>query len=868
MQQDPELKRRELEAQDAELDEFTAKIKKLFVEADPRGSGVIQRVALARLFQELDSSWKGEELDQMFSMFGGGSEHIKYGEFVDWFMEEENPKLRRKLWQEMSDAFSSCEADEGDDPEDDDSQADLLENEEALEPLSVDLSERISRPQWRAIVDILDLGDEDGEDMYEQIAVEMRAKGQEDTGSGFPMREYLEELKVEPDDREGVLAFTKALAEAKDAVAKRKTTSAASAKPKNVDKAAVRTMFDKVVRALDKAQAPADSAWQFVSEGRVPMSKAEASAAKTFEGRLPDFVSKVKQYMNSPPLVNATAGQTMCAERCIAEVDAIVQRFRETGTKFTDTDWNVKDGAASVLYVDERGPGYDCTVAPPSKWRRLPDIVKDSGGTSKALGSLFGGFSAGPKPALRPVLFKGGVRAGDIVQGQLGTCFLLGAMGAVAGVREEAIARMFVRHDVDAGVYGVRFNVDGEWTHVVIDDYLAVDDAGQLLYSRCKDPQEAWVPLLEKAFCKLNTCYEMCDGGQPNQAIALMHGGVGGKFVVKKKHRRNPGAYFNVLKQALDKGWFLTTGFVPRGAATASAGKCGEAVLPTGLVGGHAYSVLRAVAAHGHQLICCRNPWGTGEWTGRWSDENENGEWTEEMTKATGHANKDDGKFWMSIDDFVRNTSGVDYARTFGPNWMKLTQHKHFLKRATLGTALYDYSPSEKNEIGFRKGDLIEISTFTGDWWRGNVKGSSKEGFFPGNYVDPKDRPVTCFELVGTPAAPAVPMTAVVMMLQPFAQLKRRWTKRPDGTTYKDLSYPRLQLCIIGPDGSVALKKESPLRCVWGELKLPGGGRWRIYALSTDGHGDIFKVRVYVKDGTASISEVEGAKMEDMLSAI
>ena len=43
------------------------------------------------------------------------------------------------------------------------------------------------------------------------------------------------------------------------------------------------------------------------------------------------------------------------------------------------------------------------------------------------------------------------------------------------------------------------------------------------------------------------------------------------------------------------------------------------------------------IEAHGNQLVQCRNPWGNGEWTGKWSDKGEFGEWTDEMKKATGH---------------------------------------------------------------------------------------------------------------------------------------------------------------------------------------------------------------------------------------
>merc|ERR1712107_472702 len=92
--------------------------------------------------------------------------------------------------------------------------------------------------------------------------------------------------------------------------------------------------------------------------------------------------------------------------------------------------------------------------------------------------------------------------------------------------------------------------------------------------------------------------------------------------------------------------------------------------------------------------------------------------------------------------------------------------------------------------------------------------------------------------------------------------------RKADKLNYKDTSYPRLQLYVVGPDGKVALKKEGKKRCIWGELKLPGGGLWRVYALSVDGLGNNFSVRAYVKDGTATLKEVHGACVTEITEAI
>jgi len=462
------------------------------------------------------------------------------------------------------------------------------------------------------------------------------------------------------------------------------------------------------------------------------------------------------------------------------------------------------------------------------------------------------------------------VQAGDIKQGQIGTCFLLGALGAVAANKKEVIRRCFICYDIENGVYGVRFCVNGEWEHVIVDDVMPVDKYGRMLYARSADPDEVWCPIIEKAYCKLHTCYEMCDGGRPNQAIFSLCGGASGKFTIEDKHRKDPNLYFKILKNARDRGWLLTTTFVINKKAKAGTGKCGEAVLPTGLVGGHVYSVLAVVEACGQKLVQCRNPWGTGEWKGKYSDANKNGEWTAELKAATGWTGLNDGKFWMSMEDFVMNSGGVEYARTFGPQWKKITHQTSFQKGSLQATTMWAYKAREGNELGFAKGATMEVININPGWWYGNVLGSpDKKGFFPGNYVKLKDRPVSRFDLSGTPDAGSKGISVVVMLMQPNVKFQRKYYKRKkDGLNYKDVTYPSMQLVIVGPDGKVALKRSGKKRCISGELFLPGGGLWKIYALSLDGRGADFTVRTYLKDGTAKLVQVESASISEITKII
>jgi hypothetical protein len=70
-----------------------------------------------------------------------------------------------------------------------------------------------------------------------------------------------------------------------------------------------------------------------------------------------------------------------------------------------------------------------------------------------------------------------------------------------------------------------------------------------------------------------------------------------------------------------------------------------------GLIGSHAYSVLRATEYNGKRFVLIRNPWGQSEWTGPWSDGSR--EWTPEWLSALpalGHHFGNDGQFVMECE--------------------------------------------------------------------------------------------------------------------------------------------------------------------------------------------------------------------------
>jgi hypothetical protein len=73
------------------------------------------------------------------------------------------------------------------------------------------------------------------------------------------------------------------------------------------------------------------------------------------------------------------------------------------------------------------------------------------------------------------------------------------------------------------------------------------------------------------------------------------------------------------------------------------------------VISGHAYSFIgvKEFEHMGRQVRLCqlRNPWGQGEWTGAWSDNDS--VWTPELREQLGACVADDGIFFISFEDYL-----------------------------------------------------------------------------------------------------------------------------------------------------------------------------------------------------------------------
>jgi len=162
-----------------------------------------------------------------------------------------------------------------------------------------------------------------------------------------------------------------------------------------------------------------------------------------------------------------------------------------------------------------------------------------------------------------PKFYIDGPTANDVRQGRDGDCWLMAALCTLSN-KPGLIEKICVRHDQDVGVYGFVFHRDGDWFSEIIDDklYLTKPDydeamsdrlnierllwddgrerpdseeiyrktyqsnSGALYFAQCENPNETWLPLLEKAYAKAHGDYAAIEGGFTGEGIEDLTGGV------------------------------------------------------------------------------------------------------------------------------------------------------------------------------------------------------------------------------------------------------------------------------------------------------------------------------------------------------
>ncbi|KAI0964919.1 hypothetical protein F4678DRAFT_364547 [Xylaria arbuscula] len=367
-----------------------------------------------------------------------------------------------------------------------------------------------------------------------------------------------------------------------------------------------------------------------------------------------------------------SAGYERARDECSRRVKKIIAECKRVNTRYRDPgfdlDWDLKMGRGNCLnYLgsskfDMSNTRYSTTTSVPKSVKRVHEIFD------------------------KPTFLKD-IDGADIKQGGLGDCWFIASLSALANA-EGAVKRVCVEYDTRIGIYGFVFYRDGEWIYSIVDDKLYLTSPNwdspsmqrdlmnqidrespekdyrktyqtgskALFFGQCKNQNETWVALFEKAYAKAHGDFGSLAGGWIGEGLEDLTGGVTTELLASDILDLDEFWENEVSKVNQEFLFGCSTGLLDGGYGDRN-----------GIREGHAYVVMDArTLKSGERLVKLRNPWGKirkGVWEGPWSDGSK--EWNQDVKEELGHQFGNDSVFWIRFEDMVEKYLHFDRTRLF-----------------------------------------------------------------------------------------------------------------------------------------------------------------------------------------------------------
>jgi len=195
----------------------------------------------------------------------------------------------------------------------------------------------------------------------------------------------------------------------------------------------------------------------------------------------------------------------------------------------------------------------------------------------------------------------------DITQGDLGDCYFLAALGALARTNPDAIRNMIKdngdgTYDVTLYDYNYFFSTERSPQVVTVKPEFMTTDSGVHPYTKTGDNNEFWVMLIEKAFAQYEGGYSDIEGhNYGGNALELLTGKTQTRVQISSLTEAE---IITNLKTLVDDGYAITIGSVQSEEGSKKTLAAGNA----GILTNHDY-VVRGVDEQ-NKTLNLYNPWG------------------------------------------------------------------------------------------------------------------------------------------------------------------------------------------------------------------------------------------------------------------
>ena len=238
----------------------------------------------------------------------------------------------------------------------------------------------------------------------------------------------------------------------------------------------------------------------------------------------------------------------------------------------------------------------------------------------------------------------------DIIQGCLNDSYFLSAIGALCKYPNFIEKLFFIKDKSKEHLYGIYYNIHGEWKLVLVDDNFPVSEnkkVKKFAFSHCKK-KEIWINLLEKAWAKINGCYAQI-GGQysPSEIFDVLTEAY--TEIIDINKIKNNNSKENLWKKIVNEE---NKDFIIMGVSSNN-----KSIEEIGLLPGDSYIISKTYEIENEtkteKILKLNNRWGDIEYSGDFSETSK--KLTEELKEKLNYSEKEDGDFFISFNDFINN---------------------------------------------------------------------------------------------------------------------------------------------------------------------------------------------------------------------